>query len=180
MTAAPACVPARVSIRLTQGHEGVVKIAGHSFPCTFGRGGIVSAEEKKEGDGATPTGRYELREIFYRADRIEKPATSLKTTKIEKGMAWGDDPADPATYNRLIHGAPLDHPESLWREDNLYDLVIIIGYNDTPPVPGKGSAIFIHTWRGPGRPTAGCIALARPDLLMLAETLVPGSTVDIS
>lgn len=137
------------------------------LPCALGRGGVRA--DKREGDGATPVGAFPMRRVLYRPDRLAAPATRLPVTPIEPSDGWCDDPADPA-YNRPVR---LPHParhEEMWREDGLYDVVVVIGHNDDPPVPGAGSAVFVHCLRPDGGPTAGCIALPRDALVdLLAE-----------
>ncbi|MGE4218397.1 MAG: L,D-transpeptidase [Alphaproteobacteria bacterium] len=140
--------------------------------CALGRGGVRS--DKREGDGATPTGCFPLREALYRADRLAAPVTALPLRPIAETDGWCDDPADPESYNRPV---TLPHPaghERMWREDGLYDLVVVLGHNDSPPVPGLGSAIFLHVARPGLAPTEGCVALPLPDLLALVARCVPG------
>lgn len=137
------------------------------------------ADKEKEGDGVTPRGALPVREIFYRADRIAAPNTSLPLRAIQKDDGWCDAPDDP-NYNRLV---TLPYPasaETLWREDHLYDLVAVLGYNDDPVVPGKGSAIFLHQARQDYAPTHGCVALAPDDLRAAIEQLRPGDQVVIA
>ena len=132
----------------------------------LGRGGVRA--DKQEGDGATPIGLLPLRRVFYRADRIGIPATSLPREPITLADGWCDDPADRA-YNRAV---TLPHPaqhEKLWRDDAVYDLVVVLGWNDAPVVAQRGSAIFLHLARPDYAPTDGCIALALPDLRWLLE-----------
>ena len=131
-----------------------------------------------EGDGITPRGRFPVREIFYRADRIPAPRTSLPLRKIEKDDGWCDAPDDP-NYNRLVKLPYPASAEHMWREDHLYDLVAVLGYNDDPVVPGKGSAIFLHLAKPDYSPTHGCVALAYDDLLKAIEQLQPGDQVVI-
>ena len=142
--------------------------AGLSFPCVLGRSG--ARNDKHEGDGATPIGRFPLRRLLYRADRLAMPTTKLPVGMIARDDGWCDDPADPH-YNmavKLPYGA--SH-EEMWRADGLYDLVVIIGYNDNPIAAGQGSAIFMHVRAPDGTPTSGCVALAKDDLLkVLANT----------
>jgi L,D-peptidoglycan transpeptidase YkuD (ErfK/YbiS/YcfS/YnhG family) len=95
---------------------------------------------------------------------------------VREGDGWSDDPADPA-YNRPVHLPRPFSAESLLREDDAYDVIVILGHNDAPPVPGQGSAIFLHL--SEGRPTAGCIAIDRGDMLKLLPMLAPGDTVEI-
>jgi L,D-peptidoglycan transpeptidase YkuD (ErfK/YbiS/YcfS/YnhG family) len=70
-------------------------------------------------------------------------------------------------YNRLVKLPFSGNHEILWREDALYDVIIVIGYNLAPITPGKGSAIFLHVARNNFCPTDGCVALARSDLLQV-------------
>lgn len=139
---------------------------------TIGRGGFIAPENKKEGDGCTPLGVYPLREVWYRPDRVERPVTGLPVREITSDDCWCDDQAHPLYNQHFRHiPSPLqgeELPQSferLWREDHAYDVIVVIGYNDDPPVPGKGSAIFIHLNHDDGRPTAGCIAMEKEDLL---------------
>ena len=142
----------------------------------IGPGGI--AVKGGEGDGITPRGSWPVREIFYRADRIARPRTALPLRAIEKDDGWCDAPGDPG-YNRLVK---LPYPagaEAMWRDDHLYDLVAVLGFNDDPVVPGKGSAIFLHLARPDYSVTHGCVALAFADALAALEQLQPGDAVVI-
>ncbi len=131
-----------------------------------------------EGDGITPRGHFPVREVFYRADRIPAPRTSLPLRKIEPDDGWCDAPDDPS-YNRLVKLPYPASAESMWREDHLYDLVAVLGYNDDPVVAGKGSAIFLHLAKPGYSHTHGCVALAYGDLLAALEQLQPGDQVVI-
>jgi L,D-peptidoglycan transpeptidase YkuD (ErfK/YbiS/YcfS/YnhG family) len=140
----------------------------------IGPGGI--AIKGGEGDGITPRGRFPVREIFYRADHIPKPVTALPVRAIEKDDGWCDAPDDPA-YNRLVKLPYPASAERMWREDHLYDLVAVLGYNDDPVVPGKGSAIFLHLARPDFSATHGCVALPLDDALAAIAQLQPGDQV---
>ena len=142
----------------------------------IGPGGI--AIKGGEGDGITPRGRFAVREIFYRADRIKAPRTALPLRKIEPDDGWCDAPDDPS-YNRLVKLPYPASAEHMWRDDHLYDLVAVLGYNDDPVVPGKGSAIFMHLAKPDYSSTQGCVALAQDDLLAAIEQLRPGDLVVI-
>lgn len=146
------------------------------FPCAFGRTGIRPA--KREGDGATPAGRFPLRMAYYRADRGPRPLTGLPVRPITPDLGWCDDPAHPL-YNRPVRLPFAARHERMWRDDRLYDLVVIIGHNDAPPLPGAGSAIFLHLAHDDLRPTEGCIALARADLRRLLARLSPRTVLTI-
>jgi L,D-peptidoglycan transpeptidase YkuD (ErfK/YbiS/YcfS/YnhG family) len=148
---------------------------GHlSLRCALGRGG--RRPKRREGDGITPLGRWPVREVLYRADRLKRPKTGLPTRPIRPGDGWCDDPAD-RNYNRKVAlPFPRSH-EGLWRKDHLYDIVVVLGYNDRPRSRGRGSAIFMHLARPDYGPTAGCIALSRGDMLKLLARLRPGDRV---
>ena len=153
---------------VTVSPDGWLSWGGHRMRAALGRSGVT--RNKREGDGATPAGVFALRSLLYRADRIARPATLLDCAAISEVAGWSDDPADPA-YNRpvtLPHG--FGH-ERLWREDGVYDLIVPLGYNDAPPIAGRGSAIFLHVARPAYEATEGCVALSLADfLLMLAES----------
>ena len=132
--------------------------------CALGRGGVSAT--KREGDGATPAGVLPLRYVYYRSDRLIQPATRLAVRAIEPEDGWCDDPASPE-YNRPVRRPFPGRHEILWRADALYDLVVVLGWNDAPPVANRGSAIFLHVAAQDYAPTEGCVALARQDLLRL-------------
>ncbi|MBC7953279.1 MAG: L,D-transpeptidase family protein [Rhodospirillaceae bacterium] len=147
---------------------------GTQMRCALGRSGIV--HDKREGDGGTPVGCWVLRRVMYRADRVAAPETALPVTPLQPHDGWCDDPAHP-DYNRPTR---LPHPascEAMWRADELYDVVVVLGHNDDPPVPGLGSAIFLHVAAPGWQPTEGCVALARPDLLALLAVVQPGDRI---
>lgn len=148
----------------TLGPDGLLRCGPLVLPASIGRTGIT--RHKQEGDGATPAGRLPLRRILYRADRIARPATPLPVEPIAPDDGWCDDPAHPA-YNRPIRLPHEARHEALWRGDHLYDLIVVLGWNDDPIRPGVGSAIFLHPRAPDGGPTEGCVALALGDLRAL-------------
>jgi L,D-peptidoglycan transpeptidase YkuD (ErfK/YbiS/YcfS/YnhG family) len=156
---------------------GRLRVADLDLRCAVGRGGIVAADAKREGDGATPAGRHLLRFAFFRADRVAA-VSPLPFQPIEPDMWWDDDPAS-AHYNSLRRAAPPGHPERMWREDHVYDWIVPLGWNDAPPIPGLGSAIFLHVAREGWTPTAGCVAVAAEDWPRLLAHLRPGGAIDI-
>jgi L,D-peptidoglycan transpeptidase YkuD (ErfK/YbiS/YcfS/YnhG family) len=141
-----------------------------------GRSGV--RVDKREGDGATPAGTYPLLVVLYRPDRIAQPASHLPVRALAPDDGWVDDPAD-ANYNRLVMLPYPASAERLWREDNLYDALVVIGYNTDPIIPGAGSAIFLHVAAPDFAPTAGCVAVAKDVLLGLLPLLGPGSRITI-
>ncbi|MBY0511671.1 MAG: L,D-transpeptidase family protein [Rhodospirillaceae bacterium] len=156
--------------------RGTLRYGARTWPCVLGRSGIIA--QKQEGDGGTPAGRFPLRRVLYRADQLSVPATALPVAVIAEDDGWCDDPAD-AAYNKpvkLPYGASA---ETMYRDDGLYDVVVIIGHNDDPVVPRAGSAIFMHVTPDNGGFTAGCVALAREDLLALLRAVKPGANIEI-
>lgn len=148
-----------------------VEWQGQRFSCALGRSGIKV--DKREGDGATPTGFFHFGTVYYRADRLEKPVTRLPLVAIQPDDGWCDDPKD-VFYNQAIKlPYPASH-EHLWRDDSLYDVVVTTSHNQNPVVPGAGSAIFIHLAcfddQKKYRLTAGCLALSLPDLQTILST----------
>ncbi len=153
--------------------DGTLRIGAEQVRCALGRSGI--RDPKTEGDGATPAGCFALRRVLYRTDRIASPVTRLDTLPIGPQDGWCDAPADPA-YNRPV---ALPYPastESLWRDDGLYDVVVVLD----PPVAGRGSAVFMHVARPGYAPTEGCVALALADLLAVLRKCKPGDRICIS
>lgn len=157
--------------------------AGESFPCAIGKGGPCAAEDKQEGDGCTPLGLWPVRGVLLRPGRVNIPETPhIPWRWTRAGDGWSDGADDPA-YNRPVM---LPHPfshEDLQREDAAYDIIIVLGHNDAPPVPGRGSAIFWHIWvpGGAGAPkaTEGCIAVARETMGRILPRLRPGMAMHI-
>lgn len=145
------------------------RFGGRRFPCAVGRGGIGA--KRAEGDGVTPVGRHRVEAVLHRADRLRAAGR-----RIGPGDGWSDDPADP-DYNRAVRRP---HPygcEALRRADPQYDLVAVLDWNRTPVVAGRGSAIFLHVWRRPRHPTAGCVAFRRTDLAWILARWTPRSRV---
>jgi L,D-peptidoglycan transpeptidase YkuD (ErfK/YbiS/YcfS/YnhG family) len=153
--------------------------ARREMRCALGRAGVIPAEQKREGDGATPAGLWPLRRIFWRPDKVSVPASRLPIAAIRSDDGWCDAPQDPA-YNSPVRLPYPASAERMWRDDGLYDLVIELGYNDAPVVPGAGSAIFMHVARPDYAPTEGCIALALGDLVELAAQTAPGDAVRVT
>jgi L,D-peptidoglycan transpeptidase YkuD (ErfK/YbiS/YcfS/YnhG family) len=145
-------------------------------PCIVGRTGV--RQDKHEGDGATPAGRYPLRRLLFRQDRISSIASHLPVGPIRAADGWSDDPDDP-NYNQHVTLPYPHHHEELWRSDHLYDIVIVIGYNDAPVTPGKGSAIFLHVASPGMSATDGCIAVPLPAIVQLAGLCDETTFIDI-
>ena len=144
--------------------------------CTMGAGGV--REDKVEGDAATPAGSYPLRRIYFRNDRLVLPKVRLPARPIAEHDGWCDDPRS-STYNKLVRIPNEWSHEKMWREDGLYDLVVVIGYNDDPPEGEWGSAIFLHIARDDYAPTQGCVAFKRDDLLELVTLIGPETRINV-
>lgn len=146
--------------------------------CAIGKGGVRPAIEKKEGDGASPIGVWSLRRVLYRPDRIERPQTGLPVMEIAPDDGWCDAP-DDAAYNRAVKLPYPASAENLWRDDHVYDVIVILGHNDDPVVPGAGSAIFWHLAQPDFRPTEGCVAVPRAVMLSALALAKPGDALEI-
>lgn len=147
-----------------------------TIPCALGKGGATRL--KREGDGATPLGRFRLLGCFYRPDRGRRPPTRLPVAALGPADGWCDDPAD-RRYNRPV---PLPYPgrhERLWREDHVYDVILDIGCNRGPIVKGRGSAIFLHLAKPNFAPTEGCIAVQPRMMAPLLQRIGPNTRIEI-
>tara|TARA_B100001989_G_scaffold188779_1_gene138105 strand:- start:653 stop:1144 length:492 start_codon:yes stop_codon:yes gene_type:complete len=148
----------------------------YKYRCAIGKNGIKRL--KKEGDYCTPTGQFSLGPIYYRKDRINKLNTKLNVYPITENMIWEDNPNNK-NYNKLNLNNKKSR-EKLFRKDNIYDIIVVVNYNNKPVVPGKGSAIFIHIARNNYFPTKGCIALNKKDLVFLISQLSKDEKILIS
>ena len=158
--------------------DGWLDVGERRVRCALGPAGVVAAQAKREGDGASPAGVWPIREVLYRPDRGPPPASAIRVRAMAEDDGWCDDPADPE-YNRPVKLPYPASAERLWRDDSVYDVVVILGYNDDPPVRGKGSAIFLHICRPGYPPTEGCVAVMRGDLEALLGVARPGDAVEI-
>ncbi|MFT8671030.1 L,D-transpeptidase family protein [Acetobacter orientalis] len=149
------------------GHGAQLHCGHKIMSAVIGKNGVTHS--KKEGDNATPLGLFPLVRVFYRADRVTKPLTSLPVEALSPKDGWCDDPQSPDYNKKVILPCAARH-EKLWREDNVYDIIVVIAYNMGPAVPGRGSAIFMHLQRPTLAPTEGCVALSQNDLLWVLST----------
>lgn len=157
--------------------DGTLRAGERDYRCAIGRGGL--ARVKREGDEATPVGRFPLRKVLYRPDRlVTKPKSAMACEPISRNDGWCDDPRD-TMYNKPVKLPYFGKAERLWRNDGAYDLLVVIGYNDAPPEPLRGSAIFLHVAKPDLEPTEGCVALRLADLQEVVAQLTPGSEIDV-
>ncbi|WP_018700222.1 L,D-transpeptidase family protein [Amorphus coralli] len=145
-------------VRPRPGHaaQGLVAFDGRVVACALGRTGITAL--KREGDWATPVGRFSPLAVLFRADRVGPPSGDLPLRAIRADDGWADD-AGSAQYNCHVRLPFAPSHESLIRDDHLYDVVVITDHNRAPRIRGFGSAVFLHCAREGLAPTAGCVAL---------------------
>ena len=161
---------------ITVSPSGTLTFAAKFYRCALGKSGVTIA--KREGDGKTPAGTFAIRKILYRPDRLVKPQSSLAVEQLKPNDAWNDDPTH-ADYNKKVSLPHDGHTERLWREDNLYNIIVVIGFNDKKITPSKGSAIFVHVAKTNYKHTRGCIALNQLDLVEVITNPVAPSHIKI-
>lgn len=158
--------------------KGILHFNGREFPCALGKNGTIANGEKREGDNCTPIGIWPIRKIFFRADKIQKPNTSFETIAIDADFGWCDAPNDE-NYNKFVRHPYSSSAEKLWREDDLYDICVVLGHNDNPIKKGMGSAIFLHIARENYGHTEGCVALKYEDLKFILENSTQDTMLEI-
>ena len=166
---------ARLLLRNASDATGWIEFGHAILPCAIGRGGLKAT--KREGDGGTPLGIFRLRQVLFRPDRVRHPATPLATRPLLPDDGWCDALGD-RNYNRPVRLPYPASTETMWRDDELYDIVVVLDHNVMPRIQGYGSCIFMHIARPDLAPTAGCIALARSNLLRLLESRIPIQAID--
>jgi len=126
----------------------------------------------------TPKGKYKIKYILYRKDRIKKINSKIKKIAIKKNMGWCND-SKSKNYNKLIKLPSVYNFEKLFKNNNTYDILIVLDYNMNPTIKNKGSAIFIHVAKKNYKKTEGCIALKKNDLLKIIKKLKKNTVVKI-
>ena len=164
----------RVRSRASNRARGWLTAGPFRIPCALGPAGI--ARDKREGDGATPAGRFRVLWGYYRADRRRPPAGGAPFVAMQRDQGWCEDPAS-GRYNRPVRLPAADGTDRMRRDDHLYDLVFVLDYNFTRRVKGRGSAIFFHLARPGLTPTAGCVAISAADMRKLAPRLARRATM---
>jgi len=168
----------RLKVKFVAHADGRFEFGGRTLRCALGRSGAKAAKEKREGDGASPFGVWPIRKVLYRPD-VGAPRTALPLEPIGRDQGWSDDPEDSA-YNTRVTLPYRGSFEKLWRDDHIYDLVVVLGHNDDPPKPYLGSCIFLHLARDDYSPTQGCVALSREDLEAVLAEAKPGDVLEIA
>jgi len=153
-----------------------LQIDDFKFRCCIGKNG--STKNKKEGDGKTPKGIFNIGNVYFRKDRKKKPSTSLNCIEIKKNMGWCDDVNFPKKYNKILKIENKIKHEKLKRKDYKYDYLIPIKYNYKKPIVSNGSCIFIHLTKN-YKPTAGCVALKEKDFLIMLKLIKKNSKIKI-
>jgi L,D-peptidoglycan transpeptidase YkuD (ErfK/YbiS/YcfS/YnhG family) len=157
--------------------SGYLKYKNLKFRCALGKGGVK--KKTMEGDNITPKGIFKIIKIYYRPDKIKKIKTAIKKSKIKKNMGWCDDPKS-RFYNKLINLPTKYSHEKLYRNDNLYDLIIVLSYNTSPIIKNKGSAIFMHIANNSYKKTKGCIALKKEHLIKIISKIKKNTKIKIN
>jgi L,D-peptidoglycan transpeptidase YkuD (ErfK/YbiS/YcfS/YnhG family) len=157
--------------------SGYLQYKNLKFRCALGRAGIKKKE--KEGDNITPQGIFKIIKIYYRSDKIKKIKAFIRTIKIKKNMGWCDD-SESEYYNQQINLPNKFGYERLYRNDNLYDIILVLNYNTNPTIKRKGSAIFIHVSKNSYKKTKGCIALQKKHLLELIPLIKKNTKIKIN
>ncbi len=161
------------SARSRASSSGYVRPAnGIVTQCALGRSGCAFV--KREGDGATPIGSWKIEQVLYRADRVRRPQTRLPMRHIKPDDGWCDDPED-RNYNRAVRLPYAGRHERLYRDDHVYDIVLILEHNRRPRMRNGGSAIFVHLARPNFAPTEGCVAVTEKAMRQLLMPLRRGS-----
>ena len=152
-------------------------MGNYKVKCAVGKRGI--ATKKKEGDLITPKGKFKIKYILYRKDRVYSLKTKIKKIIIKKDMGWCNDSASQK-YNKLIRFPSRYSAEKLYRSDNSYDIILVLDFNFKPIIKGKGSAIFIHVAKKSFKRTEGCVAIKKLNLIKLIKEINPNTKVKIS
>jgi L,D-peptidoglycan transpeptidase YkuD (ErfK/YbiS/YcfS/YnhG family) len=158
-------------------NSGFLRYKNLKFRCALGKAGIK--RKVKEGDNITPKGIFKITKIYYRPDKIKDIVTPIKKIKIKKSIGWCDDP-NSIHYNKQIKLPSKFSHEKLYRNDNLYDLILVLNYNTNPIVKNKGSAIFLHITNDSYKKTKGCIALKKDDLIQLIYKISVNTKIKIN
>ena len=156
-------------------NKDTLKLDDHILKCSVGKNGIKS--KKKEGDKCTPKGVFSLGKLYYRADRVKKPTTKISTKIIKKNMGWCDDVTSKFYNKEMKINKNIKH-EKLYRNDNVYDYLIVINYNTKKIKPAKGSAIFLHLTKN-YKKTLGCVAVKKKDFLIILKLITKNTRIKI-
>jgi len=152
-------------------------LGDYRIKCAIGKRGI--GNKKREGDQITPKGKFKVKSILYRKDRLSHFKSKITKLPIKRDMGWCDDPKSKK-YNKLIKLPFKGSFEKLYRKDNTYDIILVLNYNLNPVRKGKGSAIFIHVAKKDFKNTLGCIAVSKKNLLKIVKKINSSTQVNIN
>lgn len=152
---------------------------GLTCQCALGRGGVVAAAQKREGDGTSPQGIWRMKRVFYRPDRLARPDTALAVVPMRASDGWCDE-AEHRLYNRPVTLPFAASHEKLWRDDHVYDLIVELVHNSDPIVPALGSAVFFHLAHEDFRPTEGCVAISSTHMLQVLAISSSETSIEIN
>ncbi len=144
--------------------------------CLIGKNGI--GRKNREGDLKTPKGVYRIRRIYYRKDKFLNLKSGIPIFKLKRNDKWCVDPKSKR-YNSYFRKNINCRYESLFRDDEVYDLILVLDYNLNKVKKFKGSAIFLHCI-GNKKFTEGCVSLKKDSLRKIIKKLSPRSKVIIS
>lgn len=164
-------------MRSAAAQRGTLEFGPFRWPCALGRSGIRAV--KREGDGASPRGSYAVLRIFYRPDKFRRSPVAVPAAALTACAGWCDAAAD-RNYNRRVRLPYAASAERMWRDDDLYDAVLVLDYNIRPRIRGAGSAIFLHIARAGYLPTEGCVAISKHDMRLLLSRLRSGTRLVIA
>ena len=148
----------------------------YKVKCAVGKRGISS--KKVEGDNKTPRGTFKIQAIYYRKDRMKELKSLIKKKNIRKNMGWCDD-SKSKKYNKLIKFPFSWGAEKLYLNSRIYDILIILNFNNKPVKKKKGSAIFIHVAKKKYTPTKGCVAVSKTDIRKIVASIKKNSKITI-
>ena len=154
-----------------------LSISDYKIKCVVGKRGI--GVKRKEGDQITPKGKYKIKSILYRNDRISNFKTTINKLAIKKDMGWCDDPKSNQ-YNKLVKFPFPFRAERLHITNNTYDIVLVLNYNLNPTIKNKGSAIFLHIAKKNYKKTEGCIAVKKIELRKIIKIINKKTIININ
>jgi L,D-peptidoglycan transpeptidase YkuD (ErfK/YbiS/YcfS/YnhG family) len=158
-----------IIIHALEKNNGVWHLVFPTFTGSIGEKGFAAIDKKREGDGKSPSGIFPLGIAFGYYPSV---VTKMPYRQATDDDFWVDD-VNSEDYNKWVKGKPNAASwEKMERDDDQYKYGVVIEYNMHPIVKGKGSAIFLHVWKG-GEPTVGCVSMPEEMVLKILRWLDP-------
>ena len=158
-----------VTIHAVERNNGVWHLLFPTFTGSIGEMGFAAIDKKREGDGKSPSGIFPLGMAFGYAPSV---VTKMPYRQVTDDDFWVDD-VNSEDYNKWVKGKPNAASwEKMKRDDDQYKYGLVIEYNRHPIIKGKGSAIFLHIWKG-GESTVGCVSMPEEKVLKILGWLDP-------